>query len=212
MKLHKKGLMVVISGPSGVGKGQIKKALFKRKGHNFVYSVSMTTRSPRLGEKNGVDYFFVDEPYFKKKIKENYFLEYNYFINHYYGTTYQSVIEKLEKGYEIFLEIDVQGSLQIKKHKISKDGVFIFIAPPSKECLYKRLKKRNTESEEVIQERMKKADEELLLAHKYDYIVVNDEVENTVDKILAIVIAEHSKVKNSISSYFLISEMFKKES
>ncbi|KND62695.1 guanylate kinase [Candidatus Phytoplasma phoenicium] len=212
MKLHKKGLMVVISGPSGVGKGQIKKALFKRKGHNFVYSVSMTTRPPRPEERNGVDYFFVDESYFKQKIKENYFLEYNYFINYYYGTTYRTVTEQLEKGKEIFLEIDVQGSLQVKKHKIRKDGVFIFVAPPSKECLYKRLKNRNTESEAVIQERMKKAEEELLLAHKYDYIVVNDEVENAVDKILAIVVAEHSKIKNSISSYFLISEIFKKES
>ncbi len=201
MRLHKKGLVIVISGPSGVGKGTLTKALLKKEGHNFVYSSSMTTRAPRTGEIEGKDYFFVDQAFFQQKIKEKYFLEYNKFIGNYYGTPYDKVLDQVEEGKEVILEIDVQGSLQIRKHKISKDAVFIFIVPPTKQALYNRLKKRNTESEEIICQRMDKADQEFLLAYKYDYIVVNDDIDKAVDKIISIIIAEHSKVKNSISFY-----------
>lgn len=201
MRLHKKGLVIVISGPSGVGKGTLTKALLKKEGHNFVYSSSMTTRAPRVGEIEGKDYFFVDQAFFQQKIKEKYFLEYNKFIGNYYGTPYDKVLDQVEEGKEVILEIDVQGSLQIRKHKISKDAIFIFIVPPTKQALYNRLKKRNTESEEIIRQRMDKADQEFLLAYKYDYIVVNDDIDKAVDKIISIIIAEHSKVKNSISYY-----------
>ncbi|WP_017193295.1 guanylate kinase [Vaccinium witches'-broom phytoplasma] len=201
MRLHKKGLVIVISGPSGVGKGTLTKALLKKEGHNFVYSSSMTTRAPRTGEIEGKDYFFVDQAFFQQKIKEKYFLEYNKFIGNYYGTPYDKVLDQVEEGKEVILEIDVQGSLQIRKHKISKDAVFIFIVPPTKQALYNRLKKRNTESEDIICQRMDKADQEFLLAYKYDYIVVNDDIDKAVDKIISIIIAEHSKVKNSISFY-----------
>ncbi|WP_017192627.1 guanylate kinase [Italian clover phyllody phytoplasma] len=201
MRLHKKGLVIVISGPSGVGKGTLTKALLKKEGHNFVYSSSMTTRAPRTGEIEGKDYFFVDQAFFQQKIKEKYFLEYNKFIGNYYGTPYDKVLDQVEEGKEVILEIDVQGSLQIRKHKISKDAVFIFIVPPAKQALYNRLNKRNTESEEIIRQRMDKADQEFLLAYKYDYIVVNDDIDKAVDKIISIIIAEHSKVKNSISFY-----------
>ncbi|MFR0367849.1 guanylate kinase [Candidatus Phytoplasma palmae] len=209
MKLHQKGLLIIISGPSGVGKGQITKSLLKREKNNFIYSVSVTTRKPRKGEKEGKDYFFVDETDFQKKIQENYFLEYNKFVGNYYGTPYDLVNEQLEKGKEVVLEIDIQGALQIRKHKINKDSVFIFIAPPTRQCLYERLKKRNTESHEIIQKRIQKAKEEFSLAYKYDYIVVNDEIENAVDKILSIIVAEHSKTKNSISYY--LTEILGKE-
>ncbi|MFB5029938.1 MAG: Guanylate kinase [Candidatus Phytoplasma pruni] len=201
MRLHKKGLVIVISGPSGVGKGTLTKALLKKEGHNFVYSSSMTTRAPRKGEIEGKDYFFVDQAFFQQKIKEKYFLEHNKFIGNYYGTPYDKVLDQVEEGKEVILEIDVQGSLQIRKHKISKDAIFIFIVPPTKQALYNRLKKRNTESEEIIRQRMDKADQEFLLAYKYDYIVVNDDIDKAVDKIISIIIAEHSKVKNSISFY-----------
>ncbi|MDW3617819.1 guanylate kinase [Candidatus Phytoplasma pruni] len=201
MRLHKKGLVIVISGPSGVGKGTLTKALLKKEGHNFVYSSSMTTRAPRKGEIEGKDYFFVDQAFFQQKIKEKYFLEHNKFIGNYYGTPYEKVLDQVEEGKEVILEIDVQGSLQIRKHKISKDAIFIFIVPPTKQTLYNRLKKRNTESEEIIRQRMDKADQEFLLAYKYDYIVVNDDIDKAVDKIISIIIAEHSKVKNSISFY-----------
>ncbi|NWN45863.1 guanylate kinase [Candidatus Phytoplasma pruni] len=201
MRLHKKGLVIVISGPSGVGKGTLTKALLKKEGHNFVYSSSMTTRAPRAGEIEGKDYFFVDQAFFQQKIKEKYFLEHNKFIGNYYGTPYDKVLDQVEEGKEVILEIDVQGSLQIRKHKISKDAIFIFIVPPTKQALYNRLKKRNTESEEIIRQRMDKADQEFLLAYKYDYIVVNDDIDKAVDKIISIIIAEHSKVKNSISYY-----------
>ncbi|WIA07595.1 MAG: guanylate kinase [Candidatus Phytoplasma cynodontis] len=201
MKCHKKGLIIIISGPSGVGKGTIRKSLFKRPGHNFFYSVSVTDRSPRKGEQEGKDYFFVTKEYFQKKIKENYFLEYKKFLNNYYGTPYKTIIEYLNKGKEVILELDIQGALEIRNHYLGKKSVFIFITPPSKKHLYERLKKRNTESEEILKQRLAKADEELKFAFKYDYIVVNDEVENVVDKIISIIIAEHSKTKNSISYY-----------
>ncbi|RAM57790.1 guanylate kinase [Candidatus Phytoplasma oryzae] len=201
MKLHKKGLMIVISGPSGAGKGTILKSLFQRKGHNFSYSVSMTSRPPRSYERNQKDYFFVTKEQFKKKIKENYFLEYKKFVHNYYGTPYKKLLEKLKKGKEVILELDIQGALEIRKHELNKNSVLIFITPPSKQHLYKRLIKRNTEIEEVLKKRLKKADEEFKLAYKYDYIVVNDEVENAVDKIISIIVAEHSKTKNSISYY-----------
>ncbi|TVY12363.1 guanylate kinase [Candidatus Phytoplasma pini] len=209
MKLHIKGLMIVISGPSGVGKEEIKKSLFRREKNNFVYSISMTTRPPRVNEKDGIDYFFVSKEEFRKKIKENYFLEYNNFVDHYYGTPYRNILKQLkQEKKEVVLEIDVQGALKIKKHKVNKDGVFIFISPPSRQILYERLKNRNTESKDILLKRIAKADEEFNLAYKYDYIVVNDEIENAVDKIMSIITAEHSKVKNSINVY--LSEIVNK--
>ncbi|QTX02773.1 guanylate kinase [Candidatus Phytoplasma luffae] len=210
MQLHKKGLMIVISGPSGVGKGGIKKALLERKDNNFVYSISATTRKPREGEKDGIDYFFIKEKDFKKKIKENYFLEYNKFVNNYYGTPYKNVLKQLEEKKEVLLEVDIHGALMIRQHKIHKDSVFIFIAPPSKKILYERLRNRNSETEEEIRERMLNSEKEIKLAYKYDYIVVNDEINKSVDKIISIVTAEHSKTKNSIDYY--LTEILKKES
>ncbi len=199
MKLNERGLLVVISGPSGVGKGTVRKALFEMEGHDLVYSISMTTRKPREGEVDGVDYFFVSNEEFERRIKEGQFLEYAKFVGQYYGTPKDKVDEQIEKGKEVVLEIEVQGATQVREK--AKDGVFIFIAPPNREALYRRLLRRGTENLEAVQKRMDKADREFPLAHKYDYIVVNDEVRNAADRIMAIIRAEHAKTERSIYKY-----------
>jgi len=205
MKLNERGLLVVLSGPSGVGKGTVRKALFQMEGHNLVYSVSMTTRKPRDGEVEGSDYYFVTKEEFEARIKAGKMLEYAEFVNNYYGTPLDEVESQLESGSEVVLEIEVQGALQVRD-KI-KDAIFIFIAPPSMDALYKRLKRRGTEPEEIIQERIEKAKRELDLAYKYDYIVVNDEVNNAADRIMAIIRAEHAKTERTIHKYFELLEV-----
>ena len=199
MKLNTKGLLVVISGPSGVGKGTVRSALFKREGHDLVYSVSMTTRKPRVGEENGREYYFVSEEEFKKRIEEGKFLEYTQFVGNYYGTPLDKVNEHLENGKEVVLEIEVDGASQVREKM--PDGVFIFVAPPTMQDLKKRLRSRGTESEEVIKERYDKARREIGLAKLYDYIVVNDTVENAADKIMAIIRSEHARTRRSLTGY-----------
>ena len=199
MKLNERGLLIVLSGPSGVGKGTVRKALFQMKHHNLSYSVSMTTRPMRPGEVDGVDYYFVTKEEFEERIKNNQFLEYENFFGNYYGTPLDKVEEKLEQGKEVFLEIEVQGALKVRS-KV-KDAVFIFLVPPSRKALYDRLKTRGTETDEKINIRMEKADKEFKVAHKYDYIVVNDDVYNAADRILAIVRAEHAKTERAIYRY-----------
>lgn len=199
MKLNDKGLLIVLSGPSGVGKSTVRKALFNKKGHDLVYSISMTTRKPRAGEVDGVDYYFVDKPTFEKRIKEGKFLEWAEFVGNYYGTPKDKVEEQLAKGHEVVLEIEVAGALQVRNQM--PDAVFIFIVPPGKQALYARLKIRDTEPESIIQERIEKADREFLLAHKYDYIVVNDDVDNAADRIMNIIRAEHAKTERTIHQY-----------
>ncbi len=199
MKLNEKGLLVVLSGPSGVGKGTVRKELFKMPEQNFVYSVSMTTRSKRPGEIDGKDYFFVTREEFEQKIKENKFLEYAEFIGNYYGTPKDEVDKQLSAGKEVILEIDVEGASQVRAQM--KEAVFIFLVPPSREALYNRLKQRGTESDEVINRRIEKANREFKLAYKYDYIVVNDEVHNAADRIMAIIRAEHAKTWRSLKKY-----------
>jgi len=200
MKLNERGLLVVLSGPSGVGKGTVRKALFATEGNNFTYSVSMTTRPMRPGEVNGVDYYFVTEEEFKKKIAEDAFLEYNYFCGHYYGTLMEEVDKALNSGKELILEIEVNGCRQVKEKMI--DAVTIFIVPPSKEVLFERLMNRGTESPEEIRERITKANAEFGLAYQYDYIVVNDDVQNAADRIRAIIRAEHARTRRSIYKYY----------
>ena len=205
MKLNDRGLLIVISGPSGVGKGTVRKALFDMKGHNLTYSVSMTTRKMRPGEVDGKDYYFVSREEFEQRIKEDKFLEHAEFVGNCYGTPLDKVNERLNDGQEVVLEIEVEGAQQVKEKM--PDCVMIFIAPPSKEALYNRLKKRGTESEEIIQERISKANREFTKAYLYDYIVVNDEVNNAADRIMAIIRAEHAKTARTIHKYLeLIDE------
>ena len=199
MKLDERGLLIVISGPSGVGKGTVRNALFQREGHNLVYSISMTTRAPRNGETNGKEYYFVSREEFEERIKNNQFLEYAEFVGNYYGTRLDKVEDNLNEGNEVVLEIEVQGAMQVRKKK--RDAVFIFIAPPTMQDLKNRLNRRGTEPKEVIQSRYEKACREVELAYLYDYIVVNDSVENAADKIMAIIRAEHAKTERTISEY-----------
>jgi len=195
---------VVISGPSGVGKGTIRKALFKIPDNNFCYSVSMTTRKPRNGEVDGVDYFFVSREEFEERIKNNGFLEYAEFVGEYYGTPMDYIENQMDKGKEVIIEIEVQGALQVRER--IPEAVFIFIVPPSKKSLLDRLKIRGTEEESKIQERINKAEREFGLAYKYDYIVVNDQVENAADRIYAVIRAEHAKTERSIHKYYKLLE------
>ena len=204
MKLNQRGLLIVLSGPSGVGKGTVRKALFEMPEQEFVYSVSMTTRAPRPGEIDGVDYYFVSKEEFERQIAAGNLLEYAEFVGNYYGTPKDKVEEQLNKGKEVILEIEVNGALQVRDK--CKDAVFIFLVPPTRRALYDRLKSRGTECEERILARINKANKEFRLAHQYDYIVVNDEIYNAADRIMAIIRAEHAKTFRSIHEYLKLIE------
>lgn len=186
-----RGLLIVLSGPSGVGKGTVRKELFSQPNTNYEYSISMTTRKPREGEVDGVDYFFKTREEFEELIRQGGLLEYAEFVGNYYGTPLQYVNETLDAGRDVFLEIEVQGAAQIRK-KVP-EALFIFLAPPSLSELQKRLVGRGTESEEIIKERIETAKKELEMMSLYDYVVENDEIQKACDKINAIIIAEHCR-------------------
>ena len=197
--MTEKGLLLVLSGPSGVGKGTVKSAIVKNKVFPFEYSVSMTTRQPRPGEINGKVYFFVPEERFKQAISQNELLEYNQYVNHFYGTPKAPVAKMLDEGKDVLLEIDVNGAQKVRQEM--PDGVFIFLTPPDLHTLHTRLENRGTESEDVIMGRIRQARQEILVMQDYDYAVVNDTVANAVDHIKAIVEAEHVSVKRVIDTY-----------
>lgn len=203
--MKSKGLLVVLSGPSGVGKGTVRQALFAtdHDKNQFLYSVSATTRQPRPGEVDGKDYFFVKRSQFEQMIEDEKLLEYAEYVGNYYGTPLEYVEEMTEKGKDVFLEIEVQGALQVKRRM--PDGVFIFLAPPNLSELESRIVNRGTDSEEVIAKRMQQAREELQLMTQYDYVVENDSVEKAVKRIQTILNAEHLKtdrfIDNIVESY-----------
>ena len=186
-----RGLLIVLSGPSGVGKGTVRKELFSQANTNYEYSISMTTRNPREGEVDGVDYFFKSRAEFEQLIEQGGLLEHAEFVGNYYGTPLAYVNETLEAGRDVFLEIEVQGAKQIREK--APDALFIFLAPPSLSELKSRLVGRGTETEEVIAKRIATAEEELEMMSLYDYVVENDEVTNACDKINAIIKAEHCR-------------------
>lgn len=186
-----KGLLIVLSGPSGAGKGTICASL-RTKMPNLVYSVSMTTRAPRVGEVEGVNYFFRTQEEFKELLEAGAFLEYAKVYDNYYGTPKDYVMELINEGKNVILEIDIQGAMQVKDR--FSTGVFIYIVPPSLEVLSQRIRGRGTDSREVIDKRLSLASSELALAHRYDYIVVNDELEDAVEKVRAILLAESCKI------------------
>lgn len=196
----KRGLLIVLSGPSGVGKGTVRKELFQQPNTNFEYSISMTTRSPREGEVDGVDYFFKSREEFEQLIEAGKLLEYAEYVGNYYGTPLDYVNETLEAGRDVFLEIEVVGAAQVRK--LVPDGLFIFLAPPSISHLEDRLIGRGTEKADVIATRVSKAREELEMMHLYDYVVENDEVSKACDRINAIVVAEHCR-RERVEKHYL---------
>ena len=199
MKLIDKGVLIVLSGPSGVGKGTVRAKVFEESHHSLEYSVSMTTRNPREGEINGKDYFFVTHEEFEKRIKEGKFLEHAEFVGNFYGTPLDYVQERLDDGMDVMLEIEVEGALQVKK--VMPDACFIFVAPPSMEELHYRIVNRGTEDPARVEGRMKKAKVEIGLADEYDYIVMNDTVDNAKNRIMAIIDAQHSRSDRVLKGY-----------
>lgn len=187
MENKKKGLLIVLSGPSGVGKGTVRKIVFKNESLNLAYSISMTTRSPRKKEKDGVDYFFVSKEEFLDRLDKDLFLEHAYFVGNYYGTPKEYVEELRNQGKNVFLEIEVEGAKQVLS-KCNDDSVIsIFLLPPSLQELERRIRGRKSESEEIIQERLNKARREINLKDNYQYAVMNDNVGKAAGEITRII-------------------------
>ena len=172
----KKGLLIILSGPSGVGKGTLRKKIMKKDDLNLVYSISMTTRQPRNGEIEGKDYYFVTREEFDKRLKEDSFLEHAEFVGNCYGTPKDKIDELREQGKNVLLEIEINGATQVI-NKVKDEGVIsIFLMPPSLKSLEKRIRKRKSESEDLIKERLEKGRKEMTMTDAYDYVVVNDSV------------------------------------
>lgn len=193
----RKGLLIILSGPSGVGKGTVCQAL-RRCAPDLVYSVSATTRLPREGEKDGVNYFFKTKEQFLHMIEHDELLEWAEYVGNYYGTPAEFVRQTIDQGKDILLEIDVQGALKVKEK--FPEGVFIFLMPPSMDELKKRIVSRGTESNEAITHRLSVAQEEFHSMKYYDYAVVNDSVEAACERIRAIVEAERCRTERVIVS------------
>lgn len=185
--MTRQGLLIVISGPSGAGKGTICQGLLQ-KNKELCLSISCTTRPPRPGEQHGVNYFFLDKAYFEQMIANNQLLEYAKVYDNYYGTPLQYVEEKLATGWDVILEIDIQGALQVKQKY--PQGVLIFVVPPALSLLKERLTKRGTDSMEVITKRLQCVCDELSNTERYDYLVINDTVENAMHQVESIIKAE----------------------
>ena len=185
--MYREGLLVVVSGPSGAGKGSVLNML-RQLNPNVRFSVSATTRLPREGETDGLNYFFKTTDEFEKMIKENKLVEWVRYCGNYYGTPIKQILDNKRLGYDVILEIEVEGALNIKRK--FPDSVLIFLLPPSFEELKKRIEGRGTEKPEVIAQRLEKARNELLFVDKYDYVLVNDSLQEAVEDINSILRAE----------------------
>ncbi|QEA32452.1 guanylate kinase [Secundilactobacillus malefermentans] len=197
--MAKRGMLIVLSGPSGVGKGTVRKALFDAGDTDFQYSISMTTRKPRDGEKDGIDYFFVSKEQFEDNIQNGKMLEYAKYVDNYYGTPIDYVNATLDSSKDVFLEIEVNGAMQVRAN--CPDAVFVFLTPPDLVELKHRLVGRGTDDMEVINKRIKKAVGEIGMMRNYDYAVVNDEVQNAVDRIHSIINSERLRVTRVMPDY-----------
>lgn len=199
IRTKKQGLLIVLSGPSGSGKNTVCDRV-KEENPNIWESISMTSRQPRKGEKDGVNYYFVTREEFEENIKKDNMLEYAQFAGNYYGTPRKSVQKHLDKGEDVILVIEIQGALQIKK-KLPQ-ALFVFLLPPSMRELKRRLTDRGTESEEKIVKRFETAYKEINEISKYNYVIVNDKVDNAASKLSAIIKAERCRV-DRIEEVFL---------
>lgn len=190
--MKNKGLLLVVSAPSGCGKGTILGEILKD--DSFYYSISATTRVPREGEQDGVNYHFITKEEFEQRIAQGGMLEYAQYCGNYYGTPKKEVEQMREAGRDVILEIEVEGAMKVRA--LCPDAVFLFIAPPSVEELRRRLNKRGTEAAEVIEERVSQAARELSYADRYDYIIVNGELEKAIQDFRTVVRAEKLRTKN----------------
>lgn len=200
----KRGVLIVLSGPSGVGKGTVRKALFEEPDIDFQYSISMTTRQPRDGEVNGEDYFFVTREAFEQKIEDGEMLEYAEYVGNYYGTPKSFIDDTLASGRDVLLEIEVQGALQVKEKM--PEGAYIFLTPPDLRALKERLIMRGTEQLDVIVRRVHAATKEIQMMANYDYAVVNDEVSLAVQRIKDIIKVERLRVNRVLPEYIAMIE------
>lgn len=194
-KKERRGQLIVLSGPSGVGKSTVISELLSKR-ENLYFSVSFTTRVPRAGEKDGVSYYFVDTAEFQRMIGAGELLEYAQYVGNYYGTSLKLIQERLDRGMDVLLDIEVQGAAVVREK--CPEAVLIFIAPPSFEELACRLRGRNTDDEAIILGRLRQAREECRRAQEYDYLVVNDSVSNAVADIQAILRARECRVQNQM--------------
>ncbi len=186
--MKRRGLLIIVSGFAGSGKGTIMKRLVEEY-ENYALSVSMTTRAPRPGEVHGREYFFVSKEEFERKIKEGGLIEYASYVENYYGTPRAYVEEQMAAGKDVVLEIEIQGALKVRERY--PDAVLIFVLPPSVEELYRRLKNRGTETEDVVRKRMSRAAEEAGIIERYDYIMINDEVAGSVRRLHNLIESAH---------------------
>lgn len=206
--MNKEGILIVVSGFSGAGKGTIMKALLERY-DNYALSISATTRNPRPGEEEGKAYFFKTTEEFEKMIAKDELIEYAKYVNNYYGTPKMYVQEQLQKGKDVILEIEIQGALKVKEKY--PDTLLLFITPPSAQELKNRLIRRGTEEMDVIEKRMKTAAWEAQFMDQYDYIVINDELQTCVEELHAIIQSEHKKSARNLVFAEKIKEELEKE-
>lgn len=188
--MEQQGILAVVSGFSGAGKGTLMKELLRRY-DNYALSISATTRQPRAGEADGREYFFVSEEEFRKMIEEDRLVEYAQYVNHYYGTPKDYVVQQMARGKDVILEIEIQGALKVKKR--FPDALLLFVTPPSAQELLRRLVGRGTETIEVINARLKRAAEEASGMEAYDYLLINDQIDRCVEEMHRLIQLQHRR-------------------
>ena len=205
--MSQRGILIVISGFSGAGKGTVMKSLLQKYPTQYALSISATSREPRTGERNGIEYFFKTREEFKEMIANDQLIEYAEYVGNYYGTPKEYVTTQLENGKNVILEIEIQGCQNVKK--LYPDAVTMFITPPSAQELYNRLVGRGTETMDVIQARLARAAEEAEGVEIYDYLVINDELEECVETVHQIIQSEHRRLSCNIDTIHKLREELK---